>query len=675
MDGYFQSTLASTTLQSNAGKNTPTVTKVIVHFPPSNKEFSCNELNTTDGIYPMLHETFYETIAPQFATGTRSCVVSVKEKKDSSDEEGSVSQSSTSSNNNHPFGLSMTPVMPIPNARKHVRSRSSVSSSLGHSASSTGLTVVTTHQKVPSYVPFSPSFPQTPTSQGFGSLASQELEENNGHSVGSLSSLFKPTQQLSTSTGRNNTIFNNSISKPKNHLAKTKSTFVLRFLVNENLQKILSSKTAEDHYLFYNIGSSFIWVDAKSKSKDPLSRIVFSKSYPLCHDINESTRCDDHLDIIIGFSTGDIIWYDPLGCKYVRLNKGGCMVASAVTMIKWIPGSDELFIAAFKDGSVMIMAKERDDQSFAIPDPSSWMDSQFYTFRPHRGSKHNPVSYWKVSKEGLTDFSFSPNGTHMALTGADGQLRIIDYRNEKLTDIFSSYYGKLLCADWSPDGHYILTGGQDDLVTIWSFTDRKMVARCQGHRSWVTGVAFDPHRWDEQNYRFVSVGEDCHLIFWDFSLSALQKPKHSRGISPTCSSSNKWPSEPPVHSSFSSSNHSSEAPTVVVERKKSLKTHKLFRGFSSSSTDTLGNASNQSFGKNFRKKLASKNNNGFAPEDDIEEHPLPVLHPPIKKNYAAILQPTTVITAHADPCVSIQFTDELLVTTDRRGKTRIWGRP
>lgn len=52
------------------------------------------------------------------------------------------------------------------------------------------------------------------------------------------------------------------------------------------------------------------------------------------------------------------------------------MVASAVTMIKWIPGSDELFIAAFKDGSVMIMAKERDDQSFAIPDPSSWMDSQ-----------------------------------------------------------------------------------------------------------------------------------------------------------------------------------------------------------------------------------------------------------------------------------------------------------
>lgn len=38
--------------------------------------------------------------------------------------------------------------------------------------------------------------------------------------------------------------------------------------------------------------------------------------------MNEITRCEDHLDIIIGFTTGDIIWYDPFSCKYVRLNKG-----------------------------------------------------------------------------------------------------------------------------------------------------------------------------------------------------------------------------------------------------------------------------------------------------------------------------------------------------------------
>jgi hypothetical protein len=59
----------------------------------------------------------------------------------------------------------------------------------------------------------------------------------------------------------------------------------------------------------------------------------------------------------------------------------------------------------------------------------------------------------------------------------------------------------------------------------------------------------------------------------------------------------------------------------------------------------------------------------------MDEQRLPVLHPPVKKNYAALLQPTTMITIHADPCVSVQFTEDYMMTTDRRGRTRIWGRP
>lgn len=52
------------------------------------------------------------------------------------------------------------------------------------------------------------------------------------------------------------------------------------------------------------------------------------------------------------------------------------MVNSAVSMIKWIPGSDELFIALFKNGTVLIMDKERDDQTFNIPEAASWVESQ-----------------------------------------------------------------------------------------------------------------------------------------------------------------------------------------------------------------------------------------------------------------------------------------------------------
>jgi Ras family protein T1 len=94
-----------------------------------------------------------------------------------------------------------------------------------------------------------------------------------------------------------------------------------------------------------------------------------------------------------------------------------------------------------------------------------------------------------------------------------------------MIDIFTSYYGGMICVCWSPDGKYIVTGGQDDLVSIWSLWEHKIIARCQGHSSWVSCVAFDPWRCDERNYRFGSVGDDCKLLLWDFGVGMLHRPK------------------------------------------------------------------------------------------------------------------------------------------------------
>lgn len=95
----------------------------------------------------------------------------------------------------------------------------------------------------------------------------------------------------------------------------------------------------------------------------------------------------------------------------------------------------------------------------------------------------------------------------------------------RLTDIYGSYYGGLTCVTWSPDGKYVVTGGQDDLVTIWSLAERQIVARCPGHDSWVTAVAFDPWRCDDKTYRFGSIGDDCKLLLWDFNVGMLHRPK------------------------------------------------------------------------------------------------------------------------------------------------------
>lgn len=95
----------------------------------------------------------------------------------------------------------------------------------------------------------------------------------------------------------------------------------------------------------------------------------------------------------------------------------------------------------------------------------------------------------------------------------------------RLLDVYSSYYGGFLCVCWSPDGKYVVTGGQDDLLSIWSVAESMIVARCQGHQSWITDVCFDPWRCDERNYRFGSVGEDGRLLLWDFSVGMLIRPK------------------------------------------------------------------------------------------------------------------------------------------------------
>ncbi|KAF9434461.1 hypothetical protein BGZ76_007983 [Entomortierella beljakovae] len=333
--------------------------------------------------------------------------------------------------------------------------------------------------------------------------------------------------------------FGGKRKKPKNNIAKTNSTFVAKITTNENLSKILASRVNEDVYLFWNTGRTFSWSDLGQKPNEPLSHIAFSKAFPTAHDVNILTRNCDNLDVIIGFSTGDIIWFNPLSNKYSRETTGvklgiscdepiliqvykSIIKDSQVTTIKWMPGSESQFMASFQDGTMVIMDKDRDDNTFTPLNPPH--ENSFFATKPKSG-KHNPITHWNICRKPVTAFAFSPDLQHVAVVAQDGGLRIIDFRHERHIETFQSYFGSLNCVCWSPDGKYILTGGQDDLVTIWSFKDLRIVARCQGHQSYVTGVAFDSWRCDERNYRFGSVGEDAKLLLWDFSVSALHKPK------------------------------------------------------------------------------------------------------------------------------------------------------
>ena len=167
-----------------------------------------------------------------------------------------------------------------------------------------------------------------------------------------------------------------------------------------------------------------------------------------------------------------------------------------------------------------------------------------------------PLIYrWAIGHGAVQHFDFSPDTDHLAVANQDGFLRIYNFATQEFYGRMRSYYGGFLCVCWSPDGKYVVTGGEDDFISVWSFEEKKVVTRGEGHKSYVNAVAFDPYTsstdqlqsslpsatdlesvsipelksqrssrfFPEENryYRLGSVGQDGMLCFWELSGSNI----------------------------------------------------------------------------------------------------------------------------------------------------------
>ncbi|TKW58514.1 putative catabolite repression protein creC [Colletotrichum tanaceti] len=432
------------------------------------------------------------------------------------------------------------------------------------------------------------------------------------------------------------------VAKPKNNMTKSNSSFISRVIVNESLTKKLQERPTDGVFAFANINRAFQWLDLSSPTKaDYLTKILFTKAHCLCHDVNPTTKNIAHIDVIMGFSTGEIIWWEPVSQRYTRLNKNGIINGTPVSEIRWIPGSESLFLAAHMDGSLVVYDKDKEDAQFSPEDEVATNGStngesdstngvnhnlkiQINKSVHSKNQKANPVASWKLSNQRINAFAFSPDNRHLAVVSEDGSLRIIDYLKEELLDLYHSYYGGFICVTWSPDGKYVLTGGQDDLISIWSVVDSAIVARCQGHQSWVTSVAFDPWRCDDRNYRFGSVGEDCRLCLWDFNVGMLHRPKaasvHHRGS---------------VSSRFVNPLQRQETANTSASRIRSSST------LSGGAVDEEGS----------------------------------IVHPVEPRARIAMLPPVSSKAVDTHPLCWLEFTEEAIITSCKNGHIRTWNRP
>ncbi|KAK4536832.1 hypothetical protein CDCA_CDCA10G2857 [Cyanidium caldarium] len=161
---------------------------------------------------------------------------------------------------------------------------------------------------------------------------------------------------------------------------------------------------------------------------------------------------------------------------------------------------------------------------------------------------------------GMAITSLALAGDRLACTCRDGSLRILAWPGAasgpaRCVASLSSHYGAVLCAAWSPDAHYLATGGEDDLVMIWRVMSNKeaATATCMlhgvGHSSFVTALEWEqppsPPPTDEVpavqlpksttagTYRLFSVGQDAKLCVWDLAMDTLPPArKGKRGLLP-----------------------------------------------------------------------------------------------------------------------------------------------
>lgn len=164
--------------------------------------------------------------------------------------------------------------------------------------------------------------------------------------------------------------------------------------------------------------------------------------------------------------------------------------------MRWVPGSEHNFVSSHRSGNLYVWTTENHANSkFTMPinyvQSKEILDAKIFTVRQR--NRCPLVCRWTVGHGPINAFSFSPDSVHIAISSQDGFLRIYDFHKQTLYGRMRSYFGGLLCVCWSPDGKYVVTGGEDDLVTVWSFEQKKVVARGEGHKSYINAVAFDAY--------------------------------------------------------------------------------------------------------------------------------------------------------------------------------------
>jgi WD40 repeat protein len=111
--------------------------------------------------------------------------------------------------------------------------------------------------------------------------------------------------------------------------------------------------------------------------------------------------------------------------------------------------------------------------------------------------------------QGITAVTFSPDSHYLATGGRNGKVQIWTVSGQKLTQ-FEAHTGEVWSVTFSPDGQHLATTGEDDTTRLWDFSGQQLHQFNHG-RSAVIEAKFSP-----DGKFLVTIIEDG-IKFWNFS--------------------------------------------------------------------------------------------------------------------------------------------------------------
>jgi WD40 repeat protein len=118
-----------------------------------------------------------------------------------------------------------------------------------------------------------------------------------------------------------------------------------------------------------------------------------------------------------------------------------------------------------------------------------------------------------LSQHWVSSVSFSPDGKYI-LSGGENDVKIWDLKTGAEVITLRGHTSPTMSVRFSPDGKFIASGDMDNLIKVWDIRSGKELVTLHGHEGYVWGVAFT-----QDGKKIISGSRDGTIKFWDFGVN------------------------------------------------------------------------------------------------------------------------------------------------------------